>query len=177
MARLLYDTETATLQPYPRPDDEPVINLDSRYLMMDLIQEAQPDYDPATQRPEPTEMIDLEALTVTRAWQLVDLPPPPPVADWLAFAGWLYQFPPIAAGMESARLSTDPQGEPATTGLPTALDEARLRQNYPAFSLTWGLFLLASGMAPEALGAIVAKAVECNLPAEFVAALQPAPPT
>lgn len=36
---------------------------------------------------------------------------------------------------------------------------------------------LASGMAPEALGAIVAKAVECNLPAEFVAALQPAPPT
>jgi hypothetical protein len=108
-----------------------------------------------------------------QAWQLVDAPPPPPVADWLAFAGWLYQFPPIAAGMDAARLSTDPQGEPATTGLPTALDEARLRQNYPAFSLTWGLFLLASGMAPEALGAIVAKATECNLPAEFIAALQP----
>ena len=173
MARILYDTQTATLRPYPRPDDEPVINLDPRYISLDLIQEAQPNYDPATQRPEPTEMIDLESLTVTRAWQLVDLPPPPPAADWLAFAGWLYQFPPIAAGMESARLSTDPQGEPATTGLPTALDEARLRQNYPAFSLTWGLFLLASGMAPEALGAIVAKAVECSLPAEFIAALQP----
>ena len=98
---------------------------------------------------------------------------PPPVADWLAFAGWLYQFPPIAAGMDAARLSTDPQGEPATTGLPTALDEARLRQNYPAFSLTWGLFLLASQMPPEALGAIVAKASECNLPAEFLTALQP----
>lgn len=99
-----------------------------------------------------------------------------PDPDWLAFAGWLYQFPPIAAGMDAARLSTDPQGEPATTGLPTALDEARLRQNYPAFSLTWGLFLLASGMPPEALGAIVAKAAECNLPAEFITALQPVPP-
>jgi hypothetical protein len=108
-----------------------------------------------------------------QAWQLVNVPPPPPAADWLAFAGWLYQFPPIAAGMDAARLSTDPQGEPATTGLPTALDEARLRQNYPAFSLTWGLFLLASQMPPEALGAIVAKASECHLPAEFIAALQP----
>lgn len=110
-----------------------------------------------------------------QAWQLVDLPPPLPAADWLGFAGWLYQFPPIAAGMDAARLSTDPQGEPATTGLPTALDEARLRQNYPAFSLTWGLFLLASQMPPEALGAIVAKATQCHLPADFITALQPVP--
>jgi hypothetical protein len=41
--------------------------------------------------------------------------------------------------------------------------------------LTWGLFLLASGMPPEALGAIVTKATECNLPGEFIAALQPSP--
>lgn len=100
-------------------------------------------------------------------------PPPPPAPDWLGFAGWLYQFPPIAAAMEAARASTDPQGEPATTGLPAAMDEARLRGNYPAFSQTWGQFLLASAMAPEVLAAIVARAVECHLPAEFVAALQP----
>jgi hypothetical protein len=98
------------------------------------------------------------------------------VADWDTFVAWLYQFPPIATGMGAARLSTDPQGEPATTGLPAALDEARLRQGYPAFALAWGLFLLASQMPPEALGAIVAKASECNLPAEFITALQPAPP-
>lgn len=98
---------------------------------------------------------------------------PPPVADWDTFVAWLYQFPPIATGMDAARRSTDPQGEPATTGLATALDEARLRQNHQPFSLAWGLFLLASGMAPEALGAIVAKASECNLPAKFITALQP----
>jgi hypothetical protein len=100
-------------------------------------------------------------------------PPPPPAADWDTFVAWLYQFQPIATGMGAARLSTDPQGEPATTGLPTALDEARLRQNYPAFSLAWGLFLLASGMPPDALGAIVAKASDCHLPGDFLAALQP----
>lgn len=101
------------------------------------------------------------------------LPPPPPAADWDIFVAWLYQFPPIATGMGAARLSTDPQGEPATTGLATALDEARLRKSYQPFALAWGLFLLASRMPPGALGAIVAKASECNLPAEFVAALQP----
>ena len=98
---------------------------------------------------------------------------PPPATDWDTFVAWLYQFPPIATGMGAARLSTDPQGEPATTGLPTALDEARLRQNYPAFALAWGLFLLASQMPPEALGAIVTKATDCHLPADFLAALQP----
>lgn len=97
-------------------------------------------------------------------------------ADWLGFAAWLYQFPPIAAGMAAARLSTDPQGEPATTGLPAAMQEARQSQNYPAWAATWGQFLLASGMDAAALGQIVAKAVECNLPAEFIAALQPQPP-
>jgi hypothetical protein len=96
-----------------------------------------------------------------------------PDPDWDTFVAWLYQFPPISTGMDAARRSTDPQGEPATTGLATTLDEARLRKSYQPFALAWGLFLLASGMAPEALGAIVAKAVECNLPAEFITALQP----
>jgi hypothetical protein len=35
------------------------------------------------------------------------------------------------------------------------------------------LFLLASQMPPEALGAIVTKATDCHLPADFLAALQP----
>jgi hypothetical protein len=103
----------------------------------------------------------------------VDVPPPPVLPDWDTFVAWLYQFQPIATGMGAARLSTDPQGEPATTGLATALDEARLRENYQPFALAWGLFLLASQMAPADLAAIVGKASECNLPAEFLAALQP----
>ena len=176
MARLLYDTETATLQAYPRQDDEPVVGLDPRYLSMALVQEAQPAYDPAIERLEPDEVIDLDALTVTRGWAVLPLDPPPPpepAADWLGFAGWLYGYGPMAVAMEAARASRDPQGEPATTGLPAAMDEARLRGNYTPFALSWGLFLAASGLAPEAVAEIVARAQSCNLPAEFIAALQP----
>jgi hypothetical protein len=100
-------------------------------------------------------------------------PPPEPPSDWLGFAGWLYQFPPIMAGMAAARQSTIPQGEPATTGLPAAMDEARLRQNYVAFALSWGQFLAASQLPAEAIAEIVAKADACNLPPEFIAALAP----
>jgi len=100
--------------------------------------------------------------------------PPKPAADWLGFAGWLYQFAPMAAAMTSARASADPQGEPATTGLPAAMDEARLRQNYRPFALSWALFLAASGLSQTDLAEIVGRATACNLPAPFVAALQPA---
>jgi len=83
----------------------------------------------------------------------------------------------VAQLQAAARLSTDPQGEPATSGLATALNEARLSENYPAFAQTWGQFLLASGMAPADLAAIVTKAADCNLPAEFIEALQPQQPS
>jgi hypothetical protein len=100
--------------------------------------------------------------------------PPEPQADWLGFAGWLYGYEPMAAAMETARASRDPQGEPATTGLPAAMDEARLRSNYVPFALSWGLFLAASGLPAAEVAAIVARAQECHLPAQFIAALQPA---
>lgn len=173
MIRILYDTTTATLRPYPRNDDGPVIGLDPRYLDLALIQEPAPPHDPMTQRLEPTETINIDAATVTRSWQVVELPPPPPAPDWLGFAGWLYVFPPIADAMTAARASTTAQGEPATTGLATALQDARLNQNYPVWRATWEQFLLASNMASEPLGQIVARATECNLPAEFVATLTP----
>lgn len=177
MARLLYDQQTATLRPCNRDDDEPIVGLDPRYLVMQLIQEPQPAYDPQAERLEPTEVIDLTGLTVTRSWAIIPIEPPAPPepqADWLGFAGWLFQFPPMADAMETARASRDPQGEPATTGLPAAMDDARLRSNYVPFALSWGQFLAASGLPSAEVAAIVAKAQECNLPAQFVAALQPA---
>lgn len=103
---------------------------------------------------------------------LPDVPEP----DWSNFAAWLYLFPPMMVAIEAARLSTDPQGEPAATSLPTLLVEARDHQNHGAFALSWGLFLQASGMAPADLAQIVAKATDCHLPAEFLEALQPEVP-
>ena len=138
-----------------------------------------PSYDPATERIEEAHPV-LVGDAWTQAWAVVPLTPEEhdaylqankPAPDWLGFAGWLYGFGPIMDGMEAARASREPQGEPATTGLPTALDEARLRQNYVAFALSWGQFIAASRMAPEALTEIAAKATACHLPDEFIAAL------
>ena len=87
--KLLYDTTTATLCPYPRQDDEPVVGLDARYLEMVLLQEPQPTYDPATEQLTPAEVIDLNARTVTRGWQIAPLPVPAPTPDWATFRGGL----------------------------------------------------------------------------------------
>jgi hypothetical protein len=173
MTKLLYDTITTQLLAYPRHDNEPVVGLDLALIVLELIQVDPPQHDPLTHRLDRTQTIDLTAGTVTQGWQLVAIAPAPPAPDWLGFAGWLYVFPPIAAAMAAARASTVAQGEPATTGLATALQDARLNQNYPVWQATWGQFLLASGMAAEPLGQIVARAIECHLPAEFVATLTP----
>lgn len=101
--------------------------------------------------------------------------PPEPPADWLGFAGWLYGFAPMMDAMNAARASHDPQGEPATTGLPAALQEARAG-NTMAFALSWAQFLAASSMDAADLAEIVGKAGLCRLPPEFIAALQPATP-
>ena len=180
MTRLLYNTATATTQPYPRQDDEPVVGLDPIYRVLAVVSLPQPDHDPATEAATPTETIAWDAPsagvdgTLTRGWDVQPIIPPPPPApapDWLGFAGWLYSYPAMADGMEVARASRDPQGEPATTGLPAAMDEARLRSNYVPFALSWGQFLAASGLSTEAAAEIIARAQACNLPPEFVAAL------
>ena len=77
--KLLYDTTTAKLTPYPRSDDEPVVGLDPCYLVLGLIQQEKPDHDPATHYLRRTEAIDLNASQVTRGWGLVAHEPLPVV--------------------------------------------------------------------------------------------------
>jgi hypothetical protein len=82
--KLIYNTETQTLLPWPRIDDEPVVGLDAHLLEMDVVQEDQPAYDPATQRLEKTEVIDAEAQTVVRGWSVVEVPAATYTAtDWV----------------------------------------------------------------------------------------------
>jgi len=72
--KLLYNTETQSLLPWPRIDDEPVVGLDAHLLEMTVVQEDRPAYDPAAQRLEKTEVIDAEARTITRGWSVVEAP-------------------------------------------------------------------------------------------------------
>jgi hypothetical protein len=114
--KLLYNTETQTLLPWPRIDDEPVVGLDDHLLEMDVVQEDQPAYDPATQRLEKTEVIDAEARTVTRGWEIVEIPAPTfTPAEWVDQQGYagnrsttmLYlKLQLDAAGKSSAKLAS-----------------------------------------------------------------------
>jgi hypothetical protein len=72
--KILFHTLTQTLVPYPRNDDEPVVGLDPDYEIFDVIQQSEPAYNPATQYLSTTESIDTTSKTVTRGWQIIDLP-------------------------------------------------------------------------------------------------------
>jgi len=72
--KALYNTQTQKLLPWPRIDDEPVVGLAAHLLEMDVVQEDKPAYDPATQRLEKTEVIDTDNRTVTRGWNVVEVP-------------------------------------------------------------------------------------------------------
>ena len=82
--KALYDTQTQTLLQWPRIDDEPVVGLAAHLLEMTVVQEDKPAYDPATQRLEKTEVIDTQAQTVTRGWNVVEVPAPTyTAAEWV----------------------------------------------------------------------------------------------
>jgi len=82
--KILYDTYTETLQPYPRSDNEPVVGLDPLYLVLELIEQEKPSHDPATHYLNQTEAIDLDALQVIHGWQLVAHEPMPVIVSMTA---------------------------------------------------------------------------------------------
>ena len=134
-----------------------------------------PQHDPAAFQAREVIPTQAEDGTWRQTWVLDPIEPPPPIPpgpDWQAFAAWLLVYPAMAEAMEIARASPHPQGEPATSALPTALQEARAG-NTVVFALSWAQFLAASSMQPSDLAEIVAKATLCRLPPEFIAALQP----
>jgi hypothetical protein len=139
--KLLYNTETQTLLPWPRIDDEPVVGLAAHLLEMDVVQEDQPAYDPATQRLEKTEVIDAEAQTVTRGWSVAEVPAPTFTAtEWVdaqQFSGnrtttMLYlKLQLDAAGKTSAKLASVQQWLDALIVAGVTQPEER-RSDYPA---------------------------------------------
>lgn len=170
MPRILYDTETGLLQPYPRQDDEPVVGLDPRFTSLNLIQEVQPNHDPATERLEPTETIDIHAATVTRGWQLVPLPPPPPGPDWPQFR----QAIRIENGFSAAFMAAFNADPMVAHTLGSRLDWFQATGDYALFleSLTLTLQALPPQDAAHLAMEFLALASRCGLPAAFLDALQ-----
>ena len=84
--KILFHTETGTTRPYPRGDDLPVVGLSPEYQVFNLIASAPPGHNPeswfARRLPE---VIDVEAKTVTRGWELVPITPRPVVVSMRSF--------------------------------------------------------------------------------------------
>jgi hypothetical protein len=70
--KLIYNTETNLLQPWPRADDGPVEGLEPHLVEMTVVETETPEIDDATQRLEFQRTINVEARTVTQGMVAVD---------------------------------------------------------------------------------------------------------
>lgn len=169
MARLLYDTTTGTLQPYPRADDEDVLDLDPRYKPFRLEQAPQPRLRP-DQWAEPTEVIDITREVVFRDWVVHDPAPAPlPEPDWARFRDQMLPLFDVIIKQEIAK------GNPAERAasiqlLPTYF--LAERNGADEFARVW------RDLTPDAktVQFAIALATDCHLPPEFIAALTPTTP-
>lgn len=101
------------------------------------------------------------------AWDAANAPAP----DWTTFKGGLLISVDVATIMQTARAAGC---EPAVSALPVTLEAAQAG-NVSDFAACWRLVAAAGQATPEALATLAAAAAACHLPAEFVAALVPAP--
>ena len=174
--KLLYDTTSDQLLPYPRDDDGPVVGLDPRYLELTLIQEAQPTYDATTHQLAADEVIDLDALTVTRGWELVELPPaPPPSPDYLGFYSSLLTSGAYASVLEQSMTATSPAIATAITVFASAIGQAMAgRVNPEALQRAVWLLLGTVVATPADVAEMQGLLEQHHLAGTYT--LQPAPP-
>jgi hypothetical protein len=124
--KLLYNTQTQKLLPWPRIDEEPVVGLAAHLWEMDVVQEERPEYDPATQRLEKTEVIDAQAQTVTRGWNVVGVPAPMLTAEE-AVSAFFTPYQTIALQrLELALMSAGKPSGPKMTAAKTWLEGVML---------------------------------------------------
>jgi hypothetical protein len=71
--KLLYNTETQEMLSWPRIDNEPIVGLVPELVEMTVIEGELPAYDSETQVLTQSDVVDVEAQTVTRTWTVTDL--------------------------------------------------------------------------------------------------------
>lgn len=114
--RLLYNTLTERLQPYPRNDDEDVVGLSPEYLIMQVVNAAKPVFDETTEVLVPAQTVNTITQTVTNSWTIA--PKPEPVSL------------PVAVSMRSLRLALIDAGlyqsvVAAINGIPDATEKLK----------------------------------------------------
>jgi hypothetical protein len=163
---VLYDLETAQIRDYPRADDEPVEQLDPRYVVLRVVREAAPEPGPGQQVSQ-TRTVDLEALEWRWGWEVVDLPAPVPAADWRSFKRVLLGHPAINA-LLGGGMTTAPA---AAISLPATLLAAAGGGDVDDFRAAWLSLRRLGLVSAELLMEVRMLAISLHLPDAFVAAL------
>ena len=162
----LWDSINQQILGYPRADDQPVVNLDPRYLVLRIVKEARPDASEGfTVRQRWT--VDLDALEWRHGWELIELPTPAPVADWPSFKRVLLGHPEINALLNGG-IAAAPA---AALSLPATLLNAAGGGDVTDFRSAWLTLRRLGLVSAELLQEVRALAISSNLPEAFVEAL------
>jgi hypothetical protein len=163
---VLFDQQTGTIRDYPRLDDDPVLGLDSRYLVLRVVREPYPQVGPGQQASQ-TRSVDVEAGEWRWGWSVVDLPPPDPVPDWRTFKRSLLAHPAINA-LLGGGMTTAPA---AAISLPATLLAAAGGGEVDDFRAAWLSLRRLGLVSPALLQEVRTLAISLHLPEAFVAAL------
>jgi len=164
--KVLYSQLNATIKPYPRNDDNPILGLDPDYLVLDKIESPQPEYDPSTQTIREEWVIAFETLEYRQEW-IIEPIVVAPVEDWPSFNTYMLTSPLFRARRDIVR-PIDPE-------LNSALYDAYAlveRNGVEAFALIWAYWCQLSGIPPEEKEVLAQVAESLNLPSDFVALLR-----
>jgi hypothetical protein len=161
----LWDTINQQVLNYPRADDQPVVNLDPRYLVLRIVKEARPDA-PEGFTVQQRWTVDLDALEWRHGWELIELPTPAPAADWRTFKRVLLSHPEINSLLNGG-IAAAPA---AALSLPATLLNAA-GGDVADFRSAWLSLRRLGLVSAELLQEVRALAISSNLPEAFVEAL------
>lgn len=163
--KILYSQSTQAIRPYPRADDDDVAGLDADYLVLNVVDTAAPAYDSETQRATYTYVVDTELLEYRKTWTVTDIPPPAPVADWVAFNLALFGDADFIAYSLTAN-QTNAITMPALVSQYT--DVPKLGIEETGFSTYWEIFCQQLQVTAAHRETWAGYAELYNLPADFV---------
>jgi hypothetical protein len=162
----LWDTINQQTLSYPRADDQPVVGLDPRYLVLRIVKEARPD-DVEGFTVQQRWTVDLDALEWRHGWELIELPTPVPQPDWGSFKRSLLAHPEINL-LLGGGIAAAPA---AALSLPATLLNAAGGDDVTDFRSAWLSLRRLGLVSPELLQEVRALAISSNLPEAFVEAL------